>query len=189
MTEEKDDKRNARNPRRKKAVDQEKQKEQTPSPNQPLLDHYVNVITQQVGANALVDSYVNTSSKDIPTIIAHIDYYYEIAKALKSHQDLQFDYVSDFHGIDYETHMELYVHLYSFTKRHSIALKVQLNREEPVAPSLVPLYEGANWPECEVYDLLGVQFQNHPELKRILLGEDWKGYPLRKDYEPYDVEV
>jgi NADH-quinone oxidoreductase subunit C len=55
--------------------------------------------------------------------------------------------------------------------------------------SLAPLWAGANWPECEAYDLLGIKFKGHPNLHRIMLGEDWVGHPLRKDYEPYDVEV
>jgi NADH-quinone oxidoreductase subunit C len=51
------------------------------------------------------------------------------------------------------------------------------------------LWEGANWPERETYDLLGIQFTGHPNLTRIMMPDDWVGYPLRKDYEPYDVEV
>jgi NADH-quinone oxidoreductase subunit C len=66
---------------------------------------------------------------------------------------------------------------------------VKIDRDEPTIESLQPIWAGANWPECEAYDLLGIKFTGHPNLHRIMLGEDWVGYPLRKDYEPYDVEV
>ncbi|MGV2470224.1 NADH-quinone oxidoreductase subunit C, partial [Bacillus subtilis] len=128
-------------------------------------------------------------SKDVPTLVANPDTYFSIAKFLRYDEQLDFSYLSELHGTDFESHMEIYVHLHSFKMNQSVALKVKLDRDTPVIPSLVPLWSGANWPECEAYDLLGINFYEHPDLKRILLVEDWKGYPLRKDYEPYDVEV
>jgi NADH-quinone oxidoreductase subunit C len=62
-------------------------------------------------------------------------------------------------------------------------LKVQLDRETPVVPSLVPLYKAADWHEREAYDMYGIVYTDHPDLRRILLPEDWPGYPMRKDYE------
>ena len=65
-----------------------------------------------------------------------------------------------------------------------------MDREQPELDSVTPLWIGANWAESEIYDLLGITFTGHPNLQRILLGEDWVGHPLRKDYEQYDdVEV
>ena len=61
---------------------------------------------------------------------------------------------------------------------------MKLDRDKPVIDSLQPLWAGADWPECEAYDLLGIKFENHPNLHRIMLGEDWVGHPLRKDYKP-----
>lgn len=175
-----------RTPRKKK---DEEPKEETPSPKQPLLDHFVKVIESHLGKEAIVESYINRNSKDLPTIITTPAHYLKLAKLLKNDSEFQFDYLSDLHGIDFETHMEIYVYVYSMEKKHSIAFKVKIDRENPVIDSLTPVWEGANWPECEAYDLLGITFTGHPNLKRILLGEDWQGYPLRKDYEPYDVEV
>ncbi|MFF2590013.1 NADH-quinone oxidoreductase subunit C [Peribacillus butanolivorans] len=160
-----------------------------PSPNQSILDQIVQAIERSLGQGALTDYYINNLSKDVPTLVAKPDTYFQIAKILRYDEQLNFHYLSELHGTDFETHMEIYVHLYSFNTNHSAALKVKLDRDSPVVPSLVPLWSGANWPECEAYDLLGILFQGHPDLKRILLGEDWIGYPLRKDYQPYDVEV
>ncbi|MGE7763678.1 NADH-quinone oxidoreductase subunit C, partial [Peribacillus sp. NPDC096540] len=160
-----------------------------PSPNQSILDQIVLAIEKHLGQGALTDYYINNLSKDVPTLVAKPDTYFQIAEFLRDDEQLSFHYLSELHGTDFETHMEIYVHLYSFNTNHSAALKVKLDRNSPVVPSLVPLWSGANWPECEAYDLLGILFQGHPDLKRILLGEDWVGYPLRKDYQPYDVEV
>jgi len=171
------------------STDSEPTLEATPSINQPLLEKYLAIITQNIGSEALEDSYINKLSKDVPTLVAKPDTYLKIAQYLKYNENLRFDYLSELHGTDFETHMEVYVHLYSYKHHQPVALKVKLNRSEPVIPSIVHLWQGANWPECETYDLLGIKFEGHPDLKRIMLGEHWVGYPLRKDYEPYDVEV
>ncbi|MEB2627194.1 NADH-quinone oxidoreductase subunit C [Peribacillus frigoritolerans] len=171
---------------------QESEEVDTPSeisPNQSKLDQIVSAIESHVGQGALLENYINRLSKDVPTLVANPDTYFSIAKFLRYDEQLDFSYLSELHGSDFESHMEIYVHLHSFKMNQSVALKVKLDRDTPVIPSLVPLWSGANWPECEAYDLLGINFYEHPDLKRILLGEDWKGYPLRKDYEPYDVEV
>jgi NADH-quinone oxidoreductase subunit C len=167
---------------------EEKAEEQKPSPNQPYLDKYVKVINQHLG-DVLEDSYINRLSKDVPTLIAKKEMYYRVAEFLKYNEQLSFDYLSELHGTDYVTHMEIYIHFYSYKNRQSVALKVKIDRDEPVTDSLAVLWQGANWPEREAYDLLGIKFNNHPNLTRIMLPDDWVGYPLRKDYEPYDVEV
>ena len=164
------------------------EEEEKPSPNQPYLDKYVKVIGEHLGKEVLEDYYINRQSKDVPTLVVKRDQYYRVAEFLKYNEQLGFDYLSELHGTDFMTHMEVYVHLYSFKNKQSVALKVKLDRDEPVIESLAPLWAGAEWPECEAYDLLGIKFENHPNLRRILLGEDWVGYPLRKDYKPYDVE-
>jgi NADH-quinone oxidoreductase subunit C len=160
-----------------------------PSVNQPYLDKYVKVIAEHLGPDVLEDSYINKLSKDVPTLVAKHDTYFKVAQFLKDNELLGFDYLSELHGTDFETHMEVYVHLYSYKNRQSVALKVKIDRDEPTIESLQPLWAGANWPECEAYDLLGIKFIGHPDLHRIMLGEDWVGHPLRKDYEQYDVEV
>ncbi|PLR85107.1 NADH-quinone oxidoreductase subunit C [Bacillus canaveralius] len=163
--------------------------ESAPSQNQPFLDKYVKVIEEHLGNGVLEEYYINKLSKDVPTLVANKDTYFRVAEFLKYNEQLGFDYLSELHGTDFETHMEVYAHLYSYKNRQSVALKVKIDRDTPAIQSLQPLWAGANWPECEAYDLLGIQFIGHPNLHRIMLGDDWVGHPLRKDYEPYDVEV
>ncbi|OMF62100.1 NADH dehydrogenase [Paenibacillus sp. FSL R5-0490] len=170
-------------------ADAEPAAEKAPSVNQPYLDKYVKVIEKNLGSEVLEEYYINNLSKEVPTLVARAESYFKLAEFLKYNEQLGFDYLSELHGTDFETHMEVYAHLYSYKNRQSVALKVKVDRDEPVIDSLQPLWAGANWPECEAYDLLGIKFKGHPNLYRIMLGEDWIGHPLRKDYEPYDVEV
>ncbi|HGE5780599.1 TPA: NADH-quinone oxidoreductase subunit C [Bacillus pseudomycoides] len=168
---------------------EEEPKQEEPSPNQPYLDAYVKIIKEKTGEHSLVDYYINKLSKDVPTLVVELKNYYEVMELLKCHEGLAFDYMSELHATDFVTHMEVYVHLFSYGKRQSVAVKVKVDRGAPRVASIAPLWHGANWPEREAYDLLGVIFEGHPNLTRILMPDDWAGYPLRKDYEPLDVEV
>ncbi|PGZ12890.1 NADH-quinone oxidoreductase subunit C [Bacillus cereus] len=164
-------------------------KQEEPSPNQPYLDAYVRIIQEKMGEHSLEDYYINRLSKDVPTLVIKLENYYEVMEVLRVHEGLAFDYMSELHATDFVTHMEVYVHLFSYSKKQSVAVKVKLDREAPRVASIAPLWNGANWPEREAYDLLGVVFEGHPNLTRILMPDDWAGHPLRKDYEPLDVEV
>lgn len=172
-----------------KAKEDEPDEEIKPSPNQPILDRYLSVIRENLGDDLLEDAYINRLSKDVPTLVAKPDSYFKLAQFLKYNEQLGFDYLSETHGTDFETHMEIYNHFYSYKNNQSVALKVMIDREKPVVSSITPLWEGANWPEREAFDLLGIVFEGHPNLTRIMMPDDWVGHPLRKDYEPYDVEV
>ncbi|PHD42161.1 NADH-quinone oxidoreductase subunit C, partial [Bacillus toyonensis] len=164
-------------------------KQEESSVNQPYLNQYVEVIRGKLGGSTLVDSYINKLSKDVPTLVVDPSKYYEVMELLRFHEGLAFDYMSELHATDFVTHMEVYVHLFSYGKKQSVAVKVKLDREVPQVESVTALWKGADWPEREAYDLLGIVFKGHPNLTRILMPDDWVGYPLRKDYEPYDVEV
>ncbi|PEQ53801.1 NADH-quinone oxidoreductase subunit C [Bacillus cereus] len=168
---------------------EEEPKQEEPSVNQPYLNQYVEVIKGKIGEDALVDSYINKLSKDVPTLVVDSAKYYEVMESLRFHEGLAFDYMSELHATDFVTHMEVYVHLFSYGKKQSVAVKVKLDREAPQVESVTALWKGADWPEREAYDLLGIVFKGHPNLSRILMPDDWLGHPLRKDYEPYDVEV
>ncbi|PFS84583.1 NADH-quinone oxidoreductase subunit C [Bacillus cereus] len=164
-------------------------KQEEPSVNQPYLNQYVEIIKGKVGEDTLVDSYINKLSKDVPTLVVEPSKYYEVMELLRFHEGLAFDYMSELHATDFVTHMEVYVHLFSYGKKQSVAIKVKLDREDPQVESVTAFWKGADWPERESYDLLGIVFKGHPNLSRILMPDDWIGHPLRKDYEPHDVEV
>jgi NADH/F420H2 dehydrogenase subunit C len=113
----------------------------------------------------------------------------EVACHLKEKQG--YDYLSAVTGVDYPDRLEVVYHLYSMKGGMGlIILKVSASKEEPEVPSLTPLWPGANFQEREVYDLMGIRFAGHPDLKRILLWEGYEGHPLRKDFpiEGYQEE-
>ncbi|KFN03350.1 NADH-quinone oxidoreductase subunit C [Bacillus clarus] len=168
---------------------EEEPKQVEPSLNEPYLNKYIEVIKEKVGEDSLIDSYINKLSKDVPTLVVEPGKYYEVMELLRFHESLAFDYMSELHATDFVTHIEVYVHLFSYGKKQSVAVKVKVDREAPQVASVTPLWKGADWPEREAYDLLGTVFTGHPNLTRILMPDDWVGYPLRKDYEPFDVEV
>lgn len=110
---------------------------------------------------------------------------------LRDEPELKFEILSDLTVVDFpkEEKLQVVYHLYSYTFRHPIVLKVDLPREEPRIPTLEGVWKAANWFEREAFDLFGVVFEGHGDLRRILLPEDWIGHPLRKDYveqEEYD---
>jgi len=127
----------------------------------------------------------------------------EVCTYLRDEPDLRFTMLNCITAVDYfepdpkkaakvgwEPHLELVYHLWSFQNKASLVLKVMLPRwkgdvpgELPEVPSVAGVWSTANWHEREVYDLSGVWFVGHPDLRRILCPEDWVGHPLRKDYE------
>ena len=85
-------------------------------------------------------------------------------------------------GTDYKDKMEVAWHIGNPKYPVLMVLKVEIDRDNCVVESLTPIWEGMNWHERETYDLLGVKFENHPDLRRLLLPENWEGHPLREDY-------
>jgi NADH-quinone oxidoreductase subunit C len=107
----------------------------------------------------------------------------EICKFLRDDERLQFDYMMCQSGVDYNngTLGSMY-HLSSMKLGHKIVLRVVVPKENPVVQSVVSVWAAANWMERETYDLVGIVYEGHPDLRRILLPYDWEGHPLRKDY-------
>jgi NADH-quinone oxidoreductase subunit C len=176
-----------RNPAARKAEAKEKPLE--PSPKQPVLDAFVTAIRKQVGDDAVEEAMINRPNHHLPTIVVPKEKWLEVARLLKEEDSLAFDYLQNLSGVDYETHMEVVYHLYSFRHRHSLCVRVKTERDEARVDSVTSVWLGADWNEREVYDLLGIRFDGHPYLKRIFLPEHWEGHPLRKDYEPLDPEI
>ncbi len=108
----------------------------------------------------------------------------DVSRFLHDEPDLQFDVLSNESGVDYKAKgvIEIVYHLYSYPHRHAIVLKVDAPRDTPVIPPVETVWKAANWLEREIYDLLGVTFEGHTDLRRLLMPEDWIGYPLRKDF-------
>ncbi|MBI3319150.1 MAG: NADH-quinone oxidoreductase subunit C, partial [Candidatus Omnitrophica bacterium] len=127
-----------------------------------------------------------------------------VCQFLKGSPDYQLDYVSNLTAVDYpptpassasqnETagpgRIEVIYDLYSMAKKHGpVSLKLKLPRATPSVASLTPVYRGAEFQEREVYDLFGVTFDGHPDLRRILMWDGFKGYPMRKDYVVEDQD-
>ena len=111
----------------------------------------------------------------------------EVAILLKNESDLDFDYlmcISSYDKGDNKTYGVAY-NLFATTKNHYLEVRVEV--EDGISiPSVVSLWQTANWHEREAYDMMGIQFDGHPDLKRILLSDDWEGHPLRKNFKEPD---
>ncbi len=123
----------------------------------------------------------------------------KICTFLRDNGELDFDWLNNLSGVHYpakedqedggEDELEVVYHLYSMKHRHNIILKTRVPTGEPKVPSVAMIWRTADWHEREVFDLFGIEFTDHPDLRRILLPDDWEGYPLRRDYvtpEYYD---
>ena len=102
---------------------------------------------------------------------------------LRDEPGLEFDYLACLGGVDNKDSFGVVYHLYSLSQKHRIVLKVKLEREDPVVPSVEKVWRTADWHERETYDMLGIIFEGHRNLIRILCPYDWEGWPLRKDYK------
>jgi len=112
-----------------------------------------------------------------------------VAEFLKKNEAMAFNMPIDCTAVDYLTYpghdgprFEVVYHFYSTRLKHRIRLKVRVAEDECVTPSLRPVYKGVEWFEREVYDMYGIRFEDHPDLRRILMYEEFVGHPLRKDY-------
>ncbi|MCA9173878.1 MAG: NADH-quinone oxidoreductase subunit C [Planctomycetales bacterium] len=140
-----------------------------------------------------IDPWIGVSPESLPSLCAY----------LKSEEDLAFDMCNCITVVDHlitdpkkaaksteEPRLDVVYHLTSIRHKHSLVVKVALPRWQdgvegqcPSVPTVAGIWRTADWHERETYDLSGVWFEGHPDLRRILLPEDWEGYPLRKDYE------
>lgn len=112
-----------------------------------------------------------------------------VCRVAKTEPALRFDCLSNLSGVDYPKlqHIQVVYHLFSYPLRHWMVLKVNAPRDNPVVPTVSGVWRAADWQEREVFDLLGITFTGHPDLRRILMPEDWPGHPLRKDFvEPQE---
>jgi len=124
------------------------------------------------------------ANKD-PFLVVQAGDLVEICRFLADDPDLAFDCLMNLSTIDWpkKNQIEVVYHLFSYAKKHAFILKAQLDRANPEIASLYPVWKAADWLEREQYDLMGVTFTRHPDLRRIMMPDDWIGHPLRKDYK------
>ncbi len=123
------------------------------------------------------DPYVQVVPRAVP----------EVLKFLRDGADLRYDFLMAVTGVDLlgladPPVFRVLYHLYSYTHRHTLVVRADVPRDQPVLPSVASLYPTATWHEREAWDLLGIRFEGHPDPRRILLPEEWQGHPLRKDW-------
>ena len=121
------------------------------------------------------------SSQD--SLVVNSESWLAVATFLKDTPGLDFDYLTSITAVDYYGYFEVVYHLTSLKHNHSLVVKTRCyEREKPSLPSVVSLWRGADLQEREIYDLMGISFDGHPNLKRIFLWQGFQGHPLRKDY-------
>jgi len=131
--------------------------------------------------DAVVDSH---SFRGDDTIVVTKESLKDICTFLKEDKACAFDYLLDVCGVDYmpkEPRFEVVYHIHSISKKHRIRVKTRVGEGEKV-DSVTSIWGTADWTERETFDMYGIEFDGHPDLKRIYMADDWKGYPLRKDY-------
>ena len=131
---------------------------------------------------------LSPANKD-PFLVVKAEHLLELCALLKSDPELAMDCLMNLGAVDWMkkgkvdvNQIEVVYHLYSYSKKHAFILKVVQDRAAPVVPSVNPVWKAADWLEREQFDLLGITFTGHPDLRRLMMPDDWIGHPLRKDY-------
>ena len=120
-------------------------------------------------------------SEEGQVIIVFKEYILDLLRILK--EDFGFGMLADITAVEYEDKLEVVYHLMAIKEAQVIRIKAGTSKDSPSVPSVIPVWKAANVLEREIYDLMGVNFEGHPELRRILCPEDFEGHPLRKDFK------
>ncbi|MFL2627003.1 MAG: NADH-quinone oxidoreductase subunit C [Dehalococcoidia bacterium] len=124
-----------------------------------------------------------TENQNKKELYVPVDKLINVAEKLKNSQEASFDLLTCISGVDYVEYFQVVYHLTSTIHKHSCVLKVNLyGRSDLICPSVYELWQGADFQEREIWDLLGIYFEGHPNMKRIFLWDGFDGYPLRRDY-------
>ena len=121
-----------------------------------------------------------------PMVLIRKEDWARAVDVLRTHTAWRLNYVELMAGTDYPNYIEVVIYVQSTDLKHFVCLKTRTDREKAEVPSLSIIFPGVNWEEREIYDLLGVTFTNHPDLRRIMMWDEFKGHPLRKDYSVWD---
>jgi NADH/F420H2 dehydrogenase subunit C len=122
------------------------------------------------------------SPGNVPSTVVPVESLHAVLRRLRGDPALHFDYPASITAIDYMDDFELVYQLRSMRHHHDVNVKCRVERESASAPSSVDIWPGADFQEREVYDMFGIRFEGHPNLTRILLWDEFVGYPLRKDF-------
>ena len=141
---------------------------------------------------ARVELLNNPSPSGQHALLVHREDALKVAEFLKNDPELLLDFASNVSGVDYADHLEAVYHLYSVAKKHGpITLRTRTGdrAKDAIVPSLTPVWKSADFQEREAFDLFGIRFEGHPDLRRLLMWDEFVDYPLRKDYvAPDDYE-
>ena len=155
-----------------------------PLPPLQHVDPEQNLAVQHVRA-ALPQAVEGTSAhRDQVALRVYKEYIVDVCRLLRDDPELSFEMCLDVTAVDYPMRprrFDVVYHLYSLSKGHLLRVKAAVGEAEEIE-SVTPVWAGANWFERETYDMFGVRFANHPDLRRILLTDNFEGYPFRKDY-------
>ena len=149
------------------------------------------MILEKIKEKFLDDVYETQEFRGDLVAVVNKDIIREVMKFLKTDPKLDFNILMDLSAVDYlwqerVPRFDVVYHVYSLARNYRLRVKASVDEKNPVIDSIVSLWPIADWFEREVYDLFGVKFLNHPDLRRILNPADWKGFPLRKDYSHPD---
>jgi NADH-quinone oxidoreductase subunit C len=141
-------------------------------------------LEEKFGKEAIFDLHQDPKKDKDPWFQCAPYSFEEVGVFLRDDPEMLFDYMECLTGTDYVKEAQIRVtwHLYSYALKHRVVIKCFLPREDPAMPTMVNVWPVCNWQERECFDLLGVLFEGHPDLRRLLLPDDWEGHPMRKDY-------
>lgn len=142
-------------------------------------------------ADDILETYCYSDKTDELTVKVKKEKIKEVCQFVKESPELEFTYLADLTGVDYperDERFDLVYHLYAVNTNQRLRLRISF-KENDAVDSVVPVWQGANYYEREAYDMLGIQFNGHPDLKRILMPDNWEGHPYRKDYPLEDQKT
>jgi NADH-quinone oxidoreductase subunit C len=132
---------------------------------------------------ALPAGLVLEETQPEPTIRVPREYLRQTCFMLRDDPELAFDALMCLSGVDKPQELQAVYHLFSMRLSHKVTLRCVVSKEDSEIPSVTPIWSAANWHEREAFDMIGIRFEGHPDLRRILTADDWEGHPLRKDYK------
>jgi NADH-quinone oxidoreductase subunit C len=162
-------------------------KEAPPDPRveaaKALAEKMKTAVTAQLG-NAVIEEAGNAHHK--PMLLVRTQDWLRVVDFFRTDENWQLNYVECMAGADYPDYLEVVIYVQSMEKGYFVCLKTRTPRDRAEVPTLTTIFPGVDWEEREIFDLLGVNFTNHPDMRRIMMWDDFEGYPLRKDYSESD---